>query len=395
MLATVPVPAPVSADVVRQLDRVDWDFPGSTTPERSAHSLHFFPGNFIPQIPNFLIRILSAEGQTIFDPFCGSGTVGVEALSLNRSVVLADQNRAALQVARGKLGLHAASSWPRAADSILGRVASDFPHRAARRARNYEGTDPELARWVHEETLSELAYLWNLVEDSDPAAHDVLEMLFSDLLFAVASTAGAQTQSGGRRRHHWGWVADNVRPTRPVYHDAIRLFAKRIEKARVAAMATHLGKSRFTLRLEDARAGRQDVASVDAVVTSPPYVGMIDYARASRLTYLWMNWSLELDHNNEIGARSRRKGRNALDDYLIAMDVCLRSISASLRPGGYAAFVVGASRGFPTATTRFTELAQQHLTLVWGPRSRRPSRTRVAERLARASEEWICVLRKE
>ena len=38
----------------------------------------------------------------------------------------------------------------------------------------------------------------------------------------------------------------------------------------------------------------------DLIVTSPPYLGMIDYAAASRLTYLWYGWSLADDRKAEI-----------------------------------------------------------------------------------------------
>src|SRR3546814_10644564 len=56
----------------------------------------------------------------------------------------------------------------------------------------------------------------------------VLELAFSDLLFSCASTSGSLTASGKRRRHHWGWVADNVIPKQVVEHDAIAGFRARI-----------------------------------------------------------------------------------------------------------------------------------------------------------------------
>src|ERR1700726_3088958 len=89
--------------VLQQLDKVDWNFLGSRTLEQSVHSLHWFPGNFIPEIPSFLAQIISKPGDTILDPFCGSGTTGIEALRLGRHSLLSDINRAGLQVTEGKL----------------------------------------------------------------------------------------------------------------------------------------------------------------------------------------------------------------------------------------------------------------------------------------------------
>src|SRR5713101_3272615 len=90
-------------EIVRTLERVDWDFPGAGIPQRTVHSFHWFPGNFIPQIPAYLVQLLSEPSDLVLDPFCGSGTTGVEALQLGRRVWLSDINRASIQVTRGKL----------------------------------------------------------------------------------------------------------------------------------------------------------------------------------------------------------------------------------------------------------------------------------------------------
>src|SRR4051794_3889600 len=46
-------------NAIQNLDRVDWNFPNTGTKPGSVHTLHWFPGNFIPQIPAALIQILS------------------------------------------------------------------------------------------------------------------------------------------------------------------------------------------------------------------------------------------------------------------------------------------------------------------------------------------------
>ena len=49
------------AEIVYALDAVDWNFPGAQTGKESVHSLHWFPGNFIPQLPSYLIHIFSQQ----------------------------------------------------------------------------------------------------------------------------------------------------------------------------------------------------------------------------------------------------------------------------------------------------------------------------------------------
>ena len=55
--------------------------------DNSGHHTGHYHGNFVPQIPNQLIRRFTAAGDVILDPFLGSGTTAIEALRLGRSAV--------------------------------------------------------------------------------------------------------------------------------------------------------------------------------------------------------------------------------------------------------------------------------------------------------------------
>ncbi|MEM3661053.1 MAG: DNA methyltransferase [Thermoproteota archaeon] len=64
----------------------DWNFANCDT-SYLTHGLHEYPARMIPQIAQRLINRYSPEGGKILDPFCGSGTVLVEARTL-RSTLL-------------------------------------------------------------------------------------------------------------------------------------------------------------------------------------------------------------------------------------------------------------------------------------------------------------------
>ncbi len=72
--------------------------------ERATHFLHPYPAKLLPHIPYFFINnnIFSKPNDTIFDPFCGSGTVLLEAILGNRSAVGIDLNPLAALISQIK-----------------------------------------------------------------------------------------------------------------------------------------------------------------------------------------------------------------------------------------------------------------------------------------------------
>lgn len=62
--------------------------------ERDKNGKHenIYHGNFVPQIPNQLIRRFTKKGETVFEPFMGSGTTLFECEKLNRRYIGFDIN---------------------------------------------------------------------------------------------------------------------------------------------------------------------------------------------------------------------------------------------------------------------------------------------------------------
>jgi DNA modification methylase len=135
-------------------------------------------------------------------------------------------------------------------------------------------------------------------------------------------------------------------------------------------------------------------ASVDLIVSSPPYIGMIDYALANRLIYLWMGWKLDDDKYFEIGSRSKRKRKNALNEYLSDMNTAINQMAMVLKPGGFCAIILGESRKFAGATEAILKIFEEHMIKIWGPIQRTPIRRRISERAGTQQGESICVFQK-
>lgn len=374
------------------LNRIDWDFPRSGTDASSVHALHWFPGNFIPQIPSFLIQILSEPGSVILDPFCGSGTTAVEALRLGRRAICGDRVSACIFLSAAKIAAAVHPLGHSERNDLLARFTWDHLCETEQVGRYGEGSDPRLAHWYSKRTLDQLRYIWKVLEEYRNPCRLSLELCFSDLLFSCASTVRSRTATGGLRRHHWGWIADNVRPKSLVDHNAVDSFRNRLMALPQEALSI---VDPPVIIQNDARRLPLADGFVDVVVTSPPYIGVIDYVRANRMLYLWKGWLLDEEKAEEIGARYKRGRKDVEEQYIREMRDCWDELNRVLRPGGYCAIVIGDSRAFPGVAQRAMEQLGERLAPAWGPVRRTPIRRRVSDRSAQASSEALYVFQKK
>lgn len=377
---------------LKRLDRIDWDFPKAGTKQGSVHSIHWFPGNYIPQIPAALIQVLSNPGDVVLDPFGGSGTTAIEALKLERNVIISDRVSACILITEAKLALLCAPLSRDVYSKILAELAFDHLCMSTHIGIHGEGSNSNLSLWYDQDTLSQLRYLWSIIETQSQEVKKLLQAIFSNVLFTCASTSGSLTGSGKPRRHHWGWVADNVRPKKLIYHNAVALFREKL----IGLLDNTQNKisTEVTVLQQDARHMNIDNDSIDLVVTSPPYAGVIDYTHANRLLYLWMGWPIDDERVDEIGARYRRSRKNAIKEYMDDMRLCRDEIHRVLKRGAYCAIVIGESQKFPNTANLIIESFSEVMSIAWGPKARCMSRRRVSDRLANDPVEYICVFKK-
>lgn len=382
-------------EATAELDRVNWSFPSTGTSESSIHTLHRFAGNFIPQIPAHLIQILSSPGETVLDPFVGSGTTVIEALRLNRNALGADRTRACVFIANAKMQTLKTPLRTELRQQLASELTWTNLCQSTQTGLQGEGTNPELHKWYSPRTLAQLHFLWTMIERVEADQQPLLKLIFSDVLFSCASTGNALTTGGKPRQHHWGWIADNVVPGRPVDHDAASIFLGRLLATEMIQATAPSASVSGRVIYGDAR--KLDVASnsVDLIVTSPPYAGMIDYALAHRLLYLWMNWDLSEDKNAEIGARFMRKRRNLLNEYLSDLEICWQEMLRVLKPGRACAVILGESRKYPGAAKQAFEMFETMTPRVWGPVGRTPIRRRLSVRQGTEPMEFVAIFVKQ
>ena len=72
------------------------------TAQKLNHGVFRYPAKFHPPIARKLIELASSPGETVLDPFCGSGTLLVEAVATGRNAVGTDVDPLAVFVSDAK-----------------------------------------------------------------------------------------------------------------------------------------------------------------------------------------------------------------------------------------------------------------------------------------------------
>ena len=336
-------------DIITTLNNIDWDFSDyiSSKFPTDINSIHWYPGSFVPQIPSILIEILSNPGDCVLDTFSGSGTTLIEASRLKRKYIGIDNNPNAIDISNAKIYAISKTNFNWYQEQIckinkIPKINNITKYCAS------NSIDEEVNRWFEEKTLLELLSLHKFVVDQKVEYHFlILKTILSSILNKCCS-----------QREHYTYITDNCRPKKMIYKNAISEF---IEKLKLIGSSIKNSNEQYkrihNIQWDPLLDGRVEYCDsrhlenindndVDIVVTSPPYLGVNDYVRSMKLTFLFFKDDREkkciLD---EIGARRKRQRKYAYEEYIQDMKKTFSEIDRVLKPGSYFCMIIGQGRG--------------------------------------------------
>ena len=383
-------------DALKAALRSDLDFHG-TDGSYGSHAWHPFPAKFPPQLPEFLIERLSVPGDVIFDPMLGSGTTLVEAVRLGRRAVGCDIDPLARMIAVAKLTPINPSSVLETALTVINAAKSDCLEDDLRLQRELEARfDAKTADFVDywflpQHQIELLSLLQRIEALPETATREFLKVVFSSTIIAKSGGVSLARDLAHTRPH---------RDTKKTPNSVFVEFAKRLER-NVAAIGRDVlsdsdrlpsstasrvmeSRERYS-HAEVYEASAADTgltsASVDLIVTSPPYANnAIDYIRAHKFSLVWFGWKItdlakiraqflghdaapSTDYNNlpgqceeTIARLAERDAKKAvtLRRYFGEMAAVISEMQRVLKRGGAAVIVVGTSnlRGIDVETHR-------------------------------------------
>lgn len=308
-----------------------------TRRQRAAHALHevSYRACFKPQLPRFFIERLTRPGDCVYDPFMGRGTTPIEAALLGRVPYGCDVNPLSRILVEGRLD-------PPVVDAVAARLASiDLTC--------VSGGDEHLLVFFHPDTLTEIrslrAYLQQREADGRLDGVDRwIRMVAVNRLtghsagfFSVYTLPPNQAVSveGQRKINAKRAQVPPRRDVRALVLRKTRALLSDCDTASRTALAEAARRARLLTAEAHATPALPDGA-VDLVVTSPPFLDVVDYAGDN-----WLRgWFCGIDPRQVPITMARR-----LDDWCAAMTAVFAELHRVVRPGGYVAFEVGEVRG--------------------------------------------------
>ena len=419
--------------------------------ERLTHYLFRYPAKFHPPVVRELLDRYTNEGDLVLDPFCGSGTLMVEAAATGRDSVGIDVDPVAIAVAKAKIHRYNVTHLRRSAGCLRAelrdqrRPTAEYAERLfvdltddqydlqADCVSEWVPSIPNLFHWFRRYVIIDLALIRRAIAElAVPATHrHLFEIVFASIIRASSNAdpvpvSGLEVTSYMKKRDAKGRLIDPF----ALYEKAL---ARALDACGDFSASTGSGV-RASAKVGDATKLDKYVQQrpIDAVLCSPPYHGAVDYYRRHQLEMFWLGSvrttddRLALLHQyvgrpkvpqshpfvvngalptklaaaweTRIRAISEERA-DAFRHYLTAMGRFFQGLAGIVRAGTPAMLVVGHSTWnhsqIPT-TNLFSELAREYFELerVWWYPVKNRYMSYARRNGASIDREYVLVLRR-
>lgn len=308
-----------------------------TSKQRQANSLHeiAYRACFKPQLPRFFIDLFTQPGDVIYDPFMGRGTTLLEAALMGRIPFGCDVNPLSDILTRPRLN-------PPRLPQVVQRLSEiDL--------RRYEHYPEELEVFYHPETLGEICALREYLLHCERAGEldgvdRWIRMVAVNRLtghskgffsvYTLPPNQAVSIESQRKINERLGQTPPRrdvreiiVRKSKSLLHDVSESVRQQLASVYPDALLL-TRQAHDTPEIPD--------ESVSLVVTSPPFLDVVDYVQDN-----WLRcWFCGIDPQSVPITMAR-----SVEEWREAMRRVFVELARVLKPGGWIAFEVGEVRG--------------------------------------------------
>jgi site-specific DNA-methyltransferase (cytosine-N4-specific) len=334
---------------------MDWEFVNSDT-SYATHDFHRYPSKFIPQIASNLIKLFSKKGETVFDSFVGSGTTLVESKILGRNSIGIDINPLACLISKVKSTQIKEALLDKSIKSLLNNIRDwIYSERQSTQKQlnlcakqSQKITIPQLPffeQWFQPQVLKELSIITEEIKKIENT--DLKEFAICALSAIIRSVSNAKSGFGNLMIDKEKRIIKN---TFEIFENQILKMIEGMKEFnnianRKSIAKVYQGDARNISFIKE--------ATIDLIVTHPPYIASVPYAEYQKLSMNWLRESFPEMFNgayaenmhpknldkNIIGGRRGRK--DVVDRFLVDIKRVLEEMFRVLKKKKYCCIVIG------------------------------------------------------
>jgi DNA modification methylase len=351
--------------------------------ESSLHQVSPYIGKIKSTMASSLIESFTTKGQTVYDPFCGSGTVALEAWVANRQVIANDLSPYAVTLTRAKL-------FPYLSTEEAYKDLERFAKQVKKIAPQIElSIVPDWVRaFFDPQTLRE-TIAWSRVLRAK-RNYFMLSCLLGILHHqrpGFLSFPSSHTVPYLREKKFPRQTYPTLYEYRPVRERLERKVARALK--RLPQLNNEIERNCYS---RDAACFAPSI-KVDAIITSPPYMRQLDYGRDNRLRLWFLGQSDWKALDEKVSPNETR--------FLEMFRRCLKQWHEILAPSGKCVLVLGDtySRHYgmplPDVISQIAVNEIKGYRLAWEYTEDIPANRRVRREHKGSQKETILVLRKD
>lgn len=320
--------------MITQTRETQFSFSGEDT-SYLTHSLHPYPAKFPPQLPKKILEDYAIKGQTVLDPFCGSGTTLIEARIFGANAIGVDVNGLSVLLSEVKATplteqqFSIVQAFILKIEKVISKWKSE--NRPQIKIKEIEGQE----HWFQNNVSEEITFLLNEIsKQTDNVIQNFLKIVLSSIIVRVSN------QDSDTR---FAAIEKNV-----INGYTLEVFCKKAKEYN-SRMAEFSELVHYSTELQVYNADSRNLDfikdnSIDIIITSPPYANTYDYYLYHKFRKRWLDLDVKFAQYNEIGSRreysSLKEKKEKWNEDLIK---CFAEMQRVLKPNHFAFIVIGDS----------------------------------------------------
>ncbi|OIO80344.1 hypothetical protein AUJ84_03820 [Candidatus Pacearchaeota archaeon CG1_02_32_132] len=256
-----------------------------------THSLYYHPAKFIPQIVRFCLDEYCKKGETILDPFAGSGTMGVEAATQGFESYMLDINPLLDYFYPLKIPSFSKEEWEKA----YYEARDFFKEVIHREPKVVKRINDNINYWYPEELYNYFCKVWTNFHELKDKKNKISVNAVALILFRISKYYS---------------YAEHSMPKLFISKRKRALIEKKLKEPDIFGLIERMGfailkdvkqsvdtlieldgklkHTKYFAGVDSSDFDFSKIPELDCIITSPPYLQAQEYMRTFKLEMMWI-----------------------------------------------------------------------------------------------------------